>query len=356
MKRACSILYCLILILSSTSFCSTDANGQSPWLGIHLLMTRSDTTQQLTDAVKNLAQLGVNTIVVEIDYGYEYQSHPNLRSPNASSKEQLKKLLAQCRKNNIRLIPQFQFLGHQSWEGATAPLLTQYPQFDETPGKYPNNKGIYCRSWCPLHPEVNPIVFELVDELIEVLQADAFHVGMDETFLIAEDSCPRCKGKNKAEMFAKAINDYHKHIVGKHKIEMLMWGDRLIDSSKINYGDWEASSNNTAKAVDMIPKDIIICDWHYETRVAYESIPMFLEKGFRVWPSSWRKPEAAKALIDYSIKQNNPKMVGHLNTTWGTVPMKELVAFEPLRYSTRTFSRRLPQKTLKVPDRGALRP
>ena len=356
MKRAHSILPCLILILSSTSFCSTGSNRKNPWLGIHFLMTKSDTTEQLTDAVKDLAQLGVNTIVAEIDYGYEYQSHPNLRSPNASSREQLKELLAQCRKNKIRLIPQFQCLGHQSWERSTSPLLTQYPQFDETPGKYPNNEGIYCRSWCPLHPEVNPIVFELMDELIEVLQADAFHVGMDETFLIAEDSCPRCKSKDKAEIFAKAINDYHRHIVGKHKIEMLMWGDRLIDSSKINYGRWEASANHTAKAVDLIPKDIIICDWHYETRVAYESIPMFLEKGFRVWPASWRNPEAAKALIDYSLKQNNPKMLGHLSTTWETVPIKELTDFEPLRYSTRTFLRQLPGKSPSTPDGGTLTP
>ena len=112
METASSFLQCLILILSSTSFGSTDANQKYPWLEIHLLMTRGNTTGQLTDAVKDLAQLGVNTIVAEIDY--EYRSHPNLRSPNASSKEQLKKLLAQCRKNNIRLIPQFQFLGHRA--------------------------------------------------------------------------------------------------------------------------------------------------------------------------------------------------------------------------------------------------
>ena len=103
---------------------------------------------------------------------------------------------------------------------------------------------------------------------------------------------------------------------------MLMWGDRLIDAGKIKYGEWEASANGTAGAVDRIAKDIIICDWHYETRDAYESVPMFLEKGFRVWPASWKKPEAAKALIDYSRTQNNPRMLGHLNTTWGVVPIE----------------------------------
>jgi lysophospholipase L1-like esterase len=298
------------------------------------MLTTKDNAEQLTQVVNGLAEMGVNSIVAEINYGYEYESHPELRSDNPSGKESVKRLVDECKKNNVRLIPQFQCLGHQSWKASTFPLLTKYPQFDETPGKYPNNEGIYCRSWCPLHPEVNPIIFGLMDELIEAFEADALHVGMDEVFLIGEDVCPRCKGKSKAELFAKAVNDYHKHIVGKRKIEMLMWGDRLIDANGINYGKWEASANDTAVAIDLIPKDIIICDWHYGRREAYESIPMFLEKGFRVWPASWREPDAAKNLIDYSRTFDNPKMVGHLNTTWGAVPMRELTAFKPLVYST----------------------
>jgi lysophospholipase L1-like esterase len=337
MKKEFFISVCIILITSPICLCSTDSSQTKPWLGIHLYATSNDKIEQLTEAVEGIAQLGINALVVEVNYGYEYQSHPELRSPNATNKEHIKKLVAQCRKHNVRLIPQFQCLGHQSWKGTTFPLLTEYPQFDESPGQYPNNEGIYCRSWCPLHPDVNPIIFELMDELIEVFQGDALHVGMDETFLIAEDSCSRCKGKSKAELFAKAINDYHEHIVGKRKNEMLMWGDRLIDASKIKYGEWEASANNTAAAVDWIPKDIIICDWHYEKRDAYESVPMFLEKGFRVWPASWQKPEATKAFIDYSLRHKSPKMLGHLNTTWGVVPMNELTTFVPLRYSSSAF-------------------
>ena len=338
MKKSCLISACFIFVVSSVSFCSTALEKKQPWLGIHVLMTSKDKTEQLTEVVRELAEMGVNSIVAEINYGYEYQSHPELRLNNASSKKQIGRLVAVCRENHVRLIPQFQCLGHQSWKGTNSPLLTKYPQLDETPGEYPKNEGIYCRSWCPLNPEVNPIIFSLMDELIEVFKADALHVGMDEVFLIGENSCPHCKGKDKAKLFAKAVNDYHKHIVGKHKIEMLMWGDRLIDASKINYGKWEASADNTAGAVDLIPKDIIICDWHYGRRDAYESVPMFLEKGFRVWPASWRKPEAAQALIDYSRTFNSPKMVGHLNTTWGAVPIKELMNFEPLKYSTSKFS------------------
>jgi len=334
-----SLFYKLVICIVPTLFasCALPAKQSQPWRGVHILMTTQDKTEQLTEAISGLADLGINVIIAEINYGYEYQSHPQLRADNPSKKEQIKKLVAECRAHHIRLIPQFQCLGHQSWSKYTAPLLAKYPQFDETPGQYPGNEGIYCRSWCPLHPEVNRVVFDLMDELIDVFEPDAFHVGMDEVFLIGEDACPRCKGKNKAGLFAKAVNDYYKHLVGKHKLEMLMWGDRLIDARKINYGKWESSANDTAGAIDLVPKDIIICDWHYEPRQTYESIPMFLEKGFRVWPAGWRKVEATKSLIAYSRGLNNSKMLGHLNTTWGTVPIKELAKFEPILYATSCF-------------------
>src|SRR5205085_11379595 len=104
---------------------------------------------------------------------------------------------------------------------------------------YPaDNKGIYCRSWCPFHPEVNKVVFALMDELIDAFDADAFHVGMDEVFILGQ--CPRCKGKENADLFAKAVNDLHAHLVGKRKLQMLMWGDRLLEGKTTGYGGWEA--------------------------------------------------------------------------------------------------------------------
>ncbi|MHC4887826.1 MAG: family 20 glycosylhydrolase [Planctomycetota bacterium] len=333
------LLYILLICISPIllASCALPAKQHQPWRGVHVLMTTQEKTEQLTEVVGELADLGINVIIAEINYGYEYKSHPELRAGKPSKKEQIKKLAAECRKHRIRLIPQFQCLGHQSWREHISPLLVKYPQFDETPGQHSSNEGIYCRSWCPLQPDVNRVVFELMNELIDAFEADAFHVGMDEVFLIGNDACPRCKGKNKAKLFAKAVNDYHKYLVEKHKLEMLMWGDRLIDARKINYGKWEASANDTAGAIYLIPKDIIICDWHYEARDTYESIPMFLGKGFRVWPAGWRKLEATKALTEYSQSFNHSNMLGHLNTTWGAVPIKELAMFEPIVFATNCF-------------------
>jgi hypothetical protein len=63
-------------------------------------------------------------------------------------------------------------LGHQSWSRTTFALLTKHPELDESAGVSADNKGIYCRSWCPLHPDINKIVFPLIDELIDAFGAD----------------------------------------------------------------------------------------------------------------------------------------------------------------------------------------
>jgi hypothetical protein len=157
----------------------------------------------------------------------------------------------------------------------------------------------------------------LIDELIDAFQADAFHVGMDEVFLVASPTCPRCKGKDPARLFAGAVNDVYQHIAGERKLTMLMWADRLLDDKQFGYGKWEASANGTAPAIDLIPKDIIMCDWHYETRNGgYPSVAYLQEKGFRVLPSTWRNKDAALAMLREARSKATPRLIGHLCTTW----------------------------------------
>ncbi len=302
---------------ATTTVSRSASTRPAAWRGIHLLFRGAEEMPLLERAIaESLAPMGVNVVVFEINYGYRFRSHPELCSVGALSRDDVQRLVSVCRRHGIRLIPQFNCLGHQSWSKSTLPLLAKYPELDETPQTPSDNRHIYCRSWCPLHPRVNEIVFALMDELIDAFEADAFHVGMDEVFLIASDQCPRCKGKDPARLFAGAVNDYHRRLVGERKLTMLMWGDRLIDGKVMKYGEWESSVNGTAPAIDFIPKDIIICDWHYEVRDDYPSVRYFQDKGFRVWPSSWHNPKAAEALMACAKRNATERMIGHLCTTW----------------------------------------
>lgn len=276
---------------------------------------------------EELAPRSVNTLILRVDYNYQYESHPELRDSSALSKKEVKKLVAVCKKNSIQIIPQVNLLGHQSLAGKTTNLLKVYPQFDETPlvkmpDKYvwPNADGLYCKSYCPLHTDVHKIVFDIVDEICDVFETEAFHAGMDEVFYIGEAQCPRCSGRDKAELFAGEVRTIHDHLSLKGR-KLWIWGDRLIDGKTTGFGEWEASYNNTFRAVDMIPKDVIICDWHYERP---DQTPVyFAMKGLSVVTCPWRNQGStilqAQDMVRFrncSTPEMKERYLGIVQTIW----------------------------------------
>ena len=317
---AVRVLAGLVSVLVGLPAGAADRRGKAdaPWVALHLLGFQNDADlESIERQLPDLAARGVNVLVLEVDYAFEFRSHPELRiGERVMTRAGARRLVAACRTRGIRVIPQFQSLGHQSWAKDTWPLLTKYPALDLTPGAFPQNEGIYCREWDPLNPRVYEIVYALVDEIVDAFDADTLHVGMDEVFLIGHDASPSTKGKDPAEIFAKAVNDMYAHVVKKRGLQMIMWGDRLIDADRYDYGEWEASKNNTWPAIYMIPKDIIIADWHYEPRESYPSVPLFLDKGFRVLPTSWKDVAASQKLIEYGRGLDRPGVLGHLFTSW----------------------------------------
>ena len=84
---------------------------------------------------------------------------------------------------------------------------------------------------------------------------------------------------------------------------------------------WEASYNNTHRAIDLIPKDVMICDWHYER--ADKSAVYFAMKGLNVVTSPWRNAELAVNQVNDMVnfrKDATPEMrerfQGMLQTVW----------------------------------------
>jgi hypothetical protein len=323
-----------------------DAPPASPALpvrGLHLFApAKKDLAAALAFIREALPKEGVNTLVLEINYGFSFQSRPELADPSALDKDDVRQIVMACREANVVLIPQVNCLGHQSWAGQNGRFLQKHPELDETPNKAykrgakPDDPAFfsYCRSYCPLYPDVHKVLFPLLSELAAAFEAKAFHVGMDEVFCLADPDCPRCKGKDPAELFAGEVKALHGHLksIG---CRTWMWGDRLLDGKATRIGSWEAATNGTQAAIDAIPKDIVICDWHYEK--AHETPRVFAEKGFEVVACPWRKPEVALGQLSHirAVRADADKAVaaralGMVHTTWvGFAPfLKEYKALE----------------------------
>lgn len=292
-----------------------------PVRGLHLMAPSTADVPLLARFIREvLPREGVNTLVLEVNYRYRFDSHPELAGSDPLSRKEVQVLLEACRQAGVELIPLFNCLGHQSWKETTFPLLAVYPQLDETPGKYPNNEGIYCRSYCPRHPQTHAIILALLDELAAVFEARTFHVGLDEVFLLGEEECPRCRGEDPARLFAEEVVRLHRHLKERN-LAMWMWGDRLLDGETTGIGKWEASLNGTHGAIDQIPRDIVICDWHYDS--SPPTAGYFAIKGFSVVSSSWRKEEAALQHLEWLqlLRQAGNRVLasralGVLHTTW----------------------------------------
>ena len=109
-------------------------------------------SHEVDDVVKfideYLALKGFNMIVMQVRYRYQFKKHPEVWGYDPLSFDDVKRILSICRKNNIRLVPKMNLIGHQSGfpneptdgilhghndVSSDIPdgLLRAYPHFDE---------------------------------------------------------------------------------------------------------------------------------------------------------------------------------------------------------------------------------
>jgi len=277
---------------------------------VHLRIKEANVTDKLIQYMEEgLAPLGVNLLCLEFNPGYNYLCFPEL-ADGSFGKDNARKIAAAAKKLGIKIVPLFMCLGHQGWRFEKNKLLKLHPEFDETPyvpedGDAENTPDLefYCHSWCASNDDVYKFVLPMIDEIADDFNADTVHVGMDEVFSLADENCPRCKGKDRAELFARSVKILYDHIVTKKGRKMMMWADRLNNAEAFGYHAWEGDIWGTWKALDMIPNDIILADWHYEqNEQGFPGIEALLEKGFTVIPAGWRELKQARFLLDEALK------------------------------------------------------
>lgn len=249
---------------------------------------------------KVLARHKINTLFMECE-SIRWDSHPEW-SPDGISPKEVADLVRYANEHFIEVIPQIQSLGHcEYW------VLKAHPELAENPDA-PYN-------YCPSNPDTYKLLFDLYREAEATFHPRYFHVGHDE--LNADFGiCPRCKGRSPAQLFAdevRKLRDYW----AERNVPILMWSDMLLAPTDAPGGRDAYNGGpplNIAEALDQIPKDVIIADWHYGG--GYEDFPsldLFKSKGLRTVATPWHD---LRNIWNFTRAAKKGGSMGVIGSTW----------------------------------------
>lgn len=173
-------------------------------------------------------------------------------------KDDVRKLADLAELLGIEIVPEVQSLSHTYYIASARRDVAEDPEM-----AWPD-------SYCPSNPESYRILFDVLDEYIDVLRPKRVHIGHDEWR--AGAFCPRCRGKDTGALYAEDVLKIHRHLKEKG-IETWMWGDHFVDGHNRFAKQWSEGGvvryekPDTASARDLVAaetRDIHILNWSGE--------------------------------------------------------------------------------------------
>ncbi|MDN3515535.1 MAG: family 20 glycosylhydrolase [Candidatus Brocadia sp.] len=282
---------------------------------LHLTLRKStgnhdlvkQTKEDVIRTIQKVHEHGFNTLILGVSCAIHLKKTPKFSSKWAYSIKDIKEIIAVAREQGMDIIAEVKLLTHQKL------LMLQI------------NKELMLNedTYDPSQPKVYEIIYPILDEIIEIFQPKYIHIGHDEVFSIRNPN----KLLNSSFFRKEMLNpeDYLADVVRIYKylksrdVGTMMWADMLLDP--VIFGNkYDGASvngyNGYAKLINYIPKDIILCDWHYFGKSAEFPTYTYLQKqGFTVWGAVWKEPKTIKDFSAYVAKYAR-KGEGMIATTW----------------------------------------
>lgn len=286
--------------------------------GAHLCIGEHDLKFVTRIVTEVLPRYKLNAVVLEIE-SIRWDSHPEL-APKGPTPAEVGKLCELARERFIEPIPQIQSGGHCDYFLFRGGMHRDLAENPDNPYNY-----------CPSNPDTYKLFFDLYAEVEKYMRPKYFHIGHDE---LNDDYaiCPRCRGRSPAELFAEDVRRL-RDWWAERGVPVMMWGDMLLAPVDVPGGRDAfngAGKLNLSEAVPLLPKDVIIADWHYGG--GYEEFPSFdfwQERGFRIIAAPWFGLEN---IWNITRDAKRHEALGILGTTWCSLPTEEQALTRYLNY------------------------
>jgi len=271
-----------------------EANGEQPVEPIKTIIRRI------------MARYKLNVLVFGYDFAvFRWDHRPELNGRRSClSMKDLGGLADLARDNFIEFIPAF-----------PSKFVTGLPKDQAAAIVESSDPSLKCNAYCPSNPKSYELIFDLFDQMIQATKPRYFHIVHDEMNCMG--LCDKCRGVGNHKLLAQDVTRLRDWLAARN-IRAMMCGDMLLEEARWKpLGVQHANSDahlNTHGAVDLIPRDIIINDWHYEVCKEYPTLAYFREKGFDVVASPWYAHECCYQIAQDAAKA---KALGVMVTSWG---------------------------------------
>lgn len=265
--------------------------------GYRVYMPGRKTMRDFIDMLDFLVYYKYNTLILEIGGAMEYKRHPlinekwvafcadmneysgkasdvqksqsfaknSIHSENGDgsflTQEECRTLAAECARRGIEIIPECPTLSHSDY------ICLAYPALAE------RNNDPYPDTYCPSNPDSYRVVFDILDEVIDVFAPRQINIGHDECYTIGV--CERCRDKDIARLYADDVAMIKDYLYAKG-VGTMMWGEKLLKARYYNgnriggwnddeiYGDKRVSIPWLFRCADLMPEGVTYLHWYWE--------------------------------------------------------------------------------------------
>ena len=257
------------------------------------------TVENFKRIIDFLARYKMNTYMLYLEDMLKFDYYSTIgKQRGALTKDEITEIVNYASERYIDIIPVFQTLGH--FEN----ILSQkeFLEYAEYPG---------AASLSVSEDTTYAFLENMLNEVFELFPSDYINIGADESFDVGRGKSKELVSKTS---IAKVHAEHYKkvyEICTKNGKKVMMYGDIILSHKEI---------------LELIPKDIIIVDWHYNANTNYTSTNVFRDAGFNyfVSPSVWNYRttfpvyQVALPNIKNFIKSGiNNGSSGMINSNWG---------------------------------------
>jgi hypothetical protein len=186
-------------------------------------------------------------------------SHQDTGDGNFLEKDEVADLVRWAQLHHIEVVPEIPSFTHAFY------LLTKHKDLAQAPGeKWPD-------TYCACNPKSYALLFDVMDEYIEVMKPRMVHAGHDEWFApYGLGEC--CKGKDPGEVYGSDLAKIHDYLA-KKGIKLAIWGDYLLEgvrgkgmqkrTAQDGFTYFSPGAMTPEQVNKLVPKDILIFNWFW---------------------------------------------------------------------------------------------